>query len=231
MSTDSPLIIGIETSCDETALSVVRSLPDGRVDIISEQIASQVDLHALYGGVVPELASREHFRALPLLYATALQEVKEQGYSESDFDLVAVTQGPGLKGCLLVGLQFSRGLSYGLNVPLMGVNHLEAHLLSPMIAHPELRFPFLGVVVSGGHSEIHLVEELNDYTLICRTSDDAAGEAFDKIAFASSISSCSSLLMNPATPPCVSRPSPRGRRSSSPSRSTPIGSPRSSAPW
>jgi len=183
METNRRIILGIETSCDETAISLIRTLPAGGIEILSEQLASQVELHALYGGVVPELASREHFRALPLLFEKLNSDLANYGLTKSDIDAVSVTQGPGLKGCLLVGLQFALGVGDALGIPVTGVNHVEAHLLSPMISNPELDFPFLGVIVSGGHSEIHLVRGLNDYHLVCRTIDDAAGEAFDKSAF------------------------------------------------
>jgi len=177
------LVLGIETSCDETAISLIRVGPDRTVEILSEQIASQVELHALYGGVVPELASREHFKALPLLFEKVTQDMQRLKISLDQITAIAVTRGPGLKGCLIVGVQFAHGLGDAIGVPVIGVNHIEAHLLSPMIASQELSYPFLGLIVSGGHSEIHLVKGLGNYSLICRTIDDAAGEAFDKSAF------------------------------------------------
>ncbi len=172
-------ILGIETSCDETALCVLQ-ISDGQTPkIIAEEISSQIKLHELYGGVVPELASREHLKNLPLMYDSIL---KSLAGSESEIDCIAVTQGPGLKGCLLMGLCFAKGLSLGKRIPLIGVNHIEGHALAPMLDNPELRFPYIALIVSGGHTELHIVRAVGQYELLARTIDDAAGEAFDKSA-------------------------------------------------
>ncbi len=172
-------VLGIETSCDETALCVLEFDVCGGARVIVEEISSQVLLHELYGGVVPELASREHLKNLPLM----LDSMKTKGgFSLSDLDCIAVTQGPGLKGCLLMGLCFAKGLSLSLGVPLIGVNHIEGHALAPMMDNRELAFPYIALIVSGGHTELQIVRGVGSYELIARTLDDAAGEAFDKSA-------------------------------------------------
>jgi N6-L-threonylcarbamoyladenine synthase len=185
------LVLGIESSCDESAVALVevREPSSSRQRIPSvtlhrHLISSQVDLHAQYGGVVPELAAREHLKNLPLLLETLFSRPHDgqRTFSLSDVSHVAVTTGPGLKGCLLMGLGVARGIALSCDIPLIGVNHLEGHLLSGAFAKPGLRFPFLCLLVSGGHSELILVRELGRYELIARTSDDAAGEAFDKSA-------------------------------------------------
>ncbi|MBN1944077.1 MAG: tRNA (adenosine(37)-N6)-threonylcarbamoyltransferase complex transferase subunit TsaD [Bradymonadales bacterium] len=172
------LTLGIETSCDETAASVVE---DGS-RIRSSVIHSQIPIHARYGGVVPELASRNHIMAiLPVLQKT----LEESGVSLSDLDLVAVTRGPGLVGSLLVGLETAKMLAYIHNLPLVGVNHIEGHLLSPFVdpdCAKRLDFPYVALVVSGGHTALIQVHQVGKYTLLGRTLDDAAGEAFDKVA-------------------------------------------------
>jgi N6-L-threonylcarbamoyladenine synthase len=167
------LILGIETSCDETAVALVR---DGR--LLGQELATQVDTHALFGGVVPEIASREHLRVLPRLYRALMRKT---GVDAKDLDGVAVARGPGLLGSLLVGVSFAKGLSLASGVPLIGVNHLWAHLLAPGL-EGELRFPALGLLVSGGHTHIYLVTSPTEFKLLGRTLDDAAGEAFDKTA-------------------------------------------------
>ncbi len=174
------LILGIETSCDETAASVVE---DGR-RILSNIVASQIALHAPYGGVFPEIASREHVLKIVPVIAEALQEA---GLQFADLSAVAVTHGPGLAGSLLVGVNTAKAIAYAADLPLIGVNHLEGHIYanwleaaaSAMPAHP---FPLIAMIVSGGHSELVLMRGHNDYQLIGRTLDDAAGEAFDKVA-------------------------------------------------
>jgi N6-L-threonylcarbamoyladenine synthase len=173
------LLLGIETSCDETGLAILDVAADGRASIVGEVLSSQVDLHLKYGGVVPELASREHMRNLPLLceelfVATSL--------TLNDIDGIGVTCGPGLKGCLLIGVTFAQGLVQGRSIPLFPVNHVEGHILSGELHAPQLRPPYVTLVVSGGHTEIVLVEGLGRYRILCRTRDDAAGEAFDKSA-------------------------------------------------
>ncbi|MHB1485497.1 MAG: tRNA (adenosine(37)-N6)-threonylcarbamoyltransferase complex transferase subunit TsaD [Saccharofermentanales bacterium] len=169
------LCLGIESSCDETAASVVEQ---GRL-IRSNIIASQIDLHKQYGGVVPEIASRMHVEAVLPVIDDALQEA---GCTLEDIDLIAVTYGPGLVGALLVGLCAAKGLAAVSGIPLIGVNHIEGHIAANLIANPELEPPFLCLVVSGGHSHIVMVNDYNNYEVIARTRDDAAGEAFDKIA-------------------------------------------------
>jgi len=166
-------ILGIETSCDETAVALVT---DGR--LVAERLATQIDVHALFGGVVPEIASREHLRVLPRLFDELMAET---GLRAGDLDAIAVARGPGLLGSLLVGVSFAKGLSLSTGVPLVGVNHLWAHLLAPGLVE-ELLFPALGLLVSGGHTHTYLVRSPVEFELLGRTLDDAAGEAFDKVA-------------------------------------------------
>lgn len=162
----------MDTSCDDTGLGLVR---DG--EVVVNLVGSQVDLHEAYGGVVPELASREHLRLLPLLAQKALAQA---GIGPRELDLVAATRGPGLIGALLVGYTFARGLALGLGRPFYPIHHLEAHLAA---AWPEgLEPPFLALLASGGHTHLFLVQGLGDYRLLGATRDDAAGEAFDKVA-------------------------------------------------
>lgn len=167
------LCLGIESSCDETGLALVR---DGK--LIAEKLASQVDVHAVFGGVVPEIASREHLRVLPVLFNELL---REQSLSANDIDVVSVARGPGLQGCLLMGLNFAKGLVFASGAKLIGVNHLWAHLTAAGLEQ-ELVFPSLGLLVSGGHTHIYHIESPSSFTLLGRTLDDAAGEAFDKTA-------------------------------------------------
>ena len=165
------IILGIETSCDETAAAVCK---DG--EILSSVVASQ-EQHALYGGVVPEIASRAHER---LILKTVQEAINRSPFNKTELQGVAVTRGPGLMGSLLTGVSFARGLSLGLKVPFIGINHMEAHIFANFIAYPELQFPFLCLLVSGGHTQIWKVEAVGRYELIGETRDDAAGEAFDK---------------------------------------------------
>ena len=167
------LTLGIETSCDETAVALVE---DGRLK--GEKLATQVDTHALFGGVVPEIASREHLRVLPRLYRDLMAETSTRS---ADIDAVAVARGPGLLGSLLVGVSFAKGLCLAMGASLVGVNHLWAHLLAPGLKQ-ELLFPALGLLVSGGHTHIYLIKSPTEFELLGRTLDDAAGEAFDKVA-------------------------------------------------
>ncbi len=169
-------VLGIETSCDETALAVVR---DGR-HILSNVVASQVSLHARYGGVVPELASRQHVQAI----VPALDEALERASCRlAEIDAVAVTFGPGLAGALLVGVNFAKALAYALSLPLVAVNHLEAHIYAAWLDRDEApQFPALALIVSGGHSDVVLMEGHGRYRRLGETVDDAAGEAFDKVA-------------------------------------------------
>lgn len=168
-------ILGIETSCDETSAALI---VDG-VDILSNVIASQVDLHAKFGGVVPEVASRKH---VELIDCVVLESVEKAGVSISDINAVAVSYGPGLVGALLVGIMAAKSLSYAFNVPLIGVNHLEGHIYANFLEKPDLDLPSLCLVVSGGHTDLVFIKHHGDYELLGATRDDAAGEAFDKIA-------------------------------------------------
>ncbi|WP_147821624.1 tRNA (adenosine(37)-N6)-threonylcarbamoyltransferase complex transferase subunit TsaD [Salidesulfovibrio onnuriiensis] len=167
------LSLGIETSCDETAVALVR---DGR--LVGQKLATQIDVHAVFGGVVPEIASREHLRVLPVLYRELMQDT---GIDPSEIDVVSVARGPGLLGALLVGVSFAKALSVSLGTRLVGVNHLWAHLLAPGLEQ-ELRFPALGLLVSGGHTHTYRIDSSTQFELLGRTLDDAAGEAFDKVA-------------------------------------------------
>jgi len=169
------LILGIETSCDETGVA----LYDTRDGLLGEALHSQADLHALYGGVVPELASRDHVRRLLPLTASVLERA---GRRIADVDLVAYTQGPGLGGALLVGASVATGIGLALNCPVVGIHHLEGHLLSPLLAEPRPEFPFVALLVSGGHTQLMRVDGVGRYALLGETQDDAAGEAFDKTA-------------------------------------------------
>jgi N6-L-threonylcarbamoyladenine synthase len=168
-------ILGIESSCDETAASVVA---DGR-DVRSSVVASQLDTHARYGGVVPELASREHLRAIVPVVEQALAEA---GVALEGLSAIAVTQGPGLVGSLLVGVTYAKALCFARRLPLIAVNHVEGHIHSVLLEHPEVRFPALALVVSGGHTHLFDVESPGSYKLLGKTRDDAAGEAYDKVA-------------------------------------------------
>ncbi|HLX24910.1 MAG TPA: tRNA (adenosine(37)-N6)-threonylcarbamoyltransferase complex transferase subunit TsaD [Usitatibacter sp.] len=169
------LILGIETSCDETGVA----LYDTREGLLGDALHSQVELHALYGGVVPELASRDHVRRLLPLVSTVLKEASRR---VDDVDLVAFTQGPGLGGALLVGASVASGLGIALGRPVVGIHHLEGHLLSPLLADPRPEFPFVALLVSGGHTQLMRVDGVGCYALLGETQDDAAGEAFDKTA-------------------------------------------------
>jgi N6-L-threonylcarbamoyladenine synthase len=168
-------VLGIETSCDETAVAVYDS---GR-GLLAHQLYSQVALHAEYGGVVPELASRDHVRKLLPLVRLALQEANSE---PRDIDGVAYTAGPGLLGALLVGGCVARALAFGWNVPALGVHHMEAHLLAPMLEPDPPAFPFLALLVSGGHTQLVHVAAVGEYRILGESLDDAAGEAFDKVA-------------------------------------------------
>lgn len=168
-------ILSIETSCDETAAAVVE---DGR-EVLSSVIASQVEEHKLYGGVVPEIASRRHAEAIVPVVQKALSDAK---LNISDIDAVAVTHAPGLIGALLVGVNFAKGLSLATGKPLIPTHHLRSHIASNYISHKELKPPFMCLVVSGGHSHIVMVEDYTKMKVIGKTRDDAAGEAFDKAA-------------------------------------------------
>jgi N6-L-threonylcarbamoyladenine synthase len=178
------IVLGIETSCDETGIAVYDTKnweagQPARLGILGQALHSQVAMHREYGGVVPELASRDHIRrVLPLLE----QALDEANLPLESIDAVAYTQGPGLAGALLVGTAFGRSLALALNKPSVGVHHLEGHLLSPLLGESAPRFPFIALLVSGGHTQLMAVEGVGQYELLGETVDDAAGEAFDKTA-------------------------------------------------
>ena len=164
-------LLGIETSCDETAAAICR-----QGQILSSIVSSQV-IHAKYGGVVPELASREHEKLLNQIVHKAL---KESCVQKQDIDAIAVTSGPGLAGTLLTGVSFAKGMGLGLNIPVIPINHLEAHIFANFLADPTLKYPFVCLLVSGGHTQLWYIQGINQYKLLGETRDDAAGEAFDK---------------------------------------------------
>ena len=168
-------ILGIESSCDETAAAVIIN---GRT-VASNVISSQIEIHKLYGGVVPEIASRKHIEKVNQVIEEALKEAET---SLDEIDAIAVTYGPGLVGALLVGLSAAKAISFAKNIPLVGVHHIEGHISANYIEHPDLEPPFLCLVVSGGHTHLVAVKEYGEYEIIGRTRDDAAGEAFDKVA-------------------------------------------------
>jgi N6-L-threonylcarbamoyladenine synthase len=169
------LILGIESSCDETGIALYHN----ERGLLAHVLHSQIAMHNEYGGVVPELASRDHIRrTLPLIHAA----IKEAGCALQDVDAIAYTQGPGLSGALLVGASVACSLAYALNVPTIGIHHLEGHLLSPLLSDPAPEFPFVALLVSGGHTQLMRVDGVGQYTLLGETLDDAAGEAFDKSA-------------------------------------------------
>jgi N6-L-threonylcarbamoyladenine synthase len=169
------LILGLETSCDETGVAVF----DSERGLLAHRLYSQIAVHAEYGGVVPELASRDHVRkALPLIN----DALAEAGHTVQDLEGIAYTQGPGLVGALLVGASLGRSLAWGLDIPAVGVHHMEGHLLAPMLEENRPEFPFVALLVSGGHTQLVHVAGIGEYTLLGESLDDAAGEAFDKAA-------------------------------------------------
>lgn len=168
-------ILAIESSCDETAAAVV---VNGR-NVLSNVIASQIDIHTKFGGVVPEVASRKHIEAISAVVQKALDDA---GVELSDIDAVGVTYGPGLVGALLVGLQYAKGLAYAIKKPLIGVNHIEGHISANFIQHKELEPPFVCLVVSGGHTFLVHMKGYGEFEVMGQTRDDAAGEAYDKVA-------------------------------------------------
>lgn len=173
------LILGIESSCDETGVALVRSTGDAVPTLLSHALHSQIEMHQAYGGVVPELASRDHIRrVLPL----AKEVLAESGQTLADLDVVAYTRGPGLAGALLVGAGVACALGAALNKPVLGVHHLEGHLLSPFLSADPPEFPFVALLVSGGHTQLMRVDGVGRYEILGETIDDAAGEAFDKSA-------------------------------------------------
>ncbi len=174
-NTEDKYILGIESSCDETAASVV---VNGR-KVLSNVISSQIDIHTLYGGVVPEIASRKHIERINIVIKEAL---KKADVTLDDIDAVAVTYGPGLVGALLVGVAEAKAIAFAKKKPLVGVNHIEGHISANFIEHPDLEPPFLCEVISGGHTHLVIVKDYGEFEILGRTRDDAAGEAFDKVA-------------------------------------------------
>lgn len=168
-------ILSIETSCDETAVAIIE---DGR-RILANRIYSQIDIHQKYGGVVPEIASRNHIIKLPYIIDEALAESK---LTLREIDAIGVTKGPGLIGALLIGLSTAKAMAYSLKIPLIGVHHIEGHIAANFLDYPELEPPFLTLVVSGGHSHLIMVDDYQSFEVLGKTKDDAAGEAFDKVA-------------------------------------------------
>ena len=169
------VVLGIETSCDETGIALL----DDDARVLAQAVHSQVEMHRNYGGVVPELASRDHIRRVLPLTRECLQRA---GLQRGDIDGIAVTVGPGLAGALLVGASIGFALGHALGIPVVGVHHLEGHLLSPLLAKPAPTFPFIALLVSGGHTQLMRVDRVGQYVLLGETQDDAAGEAFDKTA-------------------------------------------------
>lgn len=169
------ITLGIESSCDETSVAVIA---DG-VSVLSNVISSQLALHCQYGGVVPEIAAREHLEVIRPVYQAAL---KEAGIALDDVSLIAATYGPGLVGCLLVGLSFAKGLALARNIPFVAVNHIEGHIYANVLERPEVKPPLVCLTVSGGHTDLLYMKQWGDYQILGRTKDDAAGEAFDKVA-------------------------------------------------
>lgn len=169
------LVLGIETSCDETAAAVIQ---DGKT-ILSDVVVSQMEVHREYGGVVPELASRKHVEAIALVIQEAFEKA---GVTPRQIEGIGVTRGPGLIGSLLVGIAAAKGMAMALNLPLCGVHHLHGHLFAVFLERPDITFPFVGLVVSGGHTSLFHITSPMDIQLVGRTRDDAAGEAFDKVA-------------------------------------------------
>ena len=172
---DDVKILSIESSCDETSAAIV---VNGR-HVLSNIISSQIDIHKKFGGVVPEVASRKHIEAIGIVVQEALDEAK---MTFDDIDAVGVTYGPGLVGALLVGLQYAKGLAYAINKPLIGVNHIEGHVSANFIQHKDLKPPFVCLIVSGGHTFIVYMKDYGEFEVMGETRDDAAGEAYDKVA-------------------------------------------------
>lgn len=169
------LVLGLDTSCDDTAAAVVR---DGR-EVLSSVVSSQVSLHAEYGGVVPELACRAHAEVVDEMVEASLEQAR---VTLGEIAAIGVTRGPGLVGALVVGLSVAKAIAFATGAPLIGVNHLEGHIYSALLSEPEIPFPFVALVVSGGHTHLYSVNDHGSFRLLGRTRDDAAGEAFDKVA-------------------------------------------------
>lgn len=169
------LTLGIESSCDETSASIVKN---GR-EVLSNVINSQIKIHEQFGGVVPEIASRNHIEAISNVVKEA---IKQANITMNDIDVIACTYGPGLVGALLVGVSYAKALSYSLNKPLVGTNHIHGHIAANYISHPELEPPFLCLVISGGHTHLVHIKSYSEFEVLAKTRDDAVGEAFDKVA-------------------------------------------------
>ena len=169
------IVLGIESSCDETSAAIV---VNGR-KVLSNVINSQIDIHTLYGGVVPEIASRCHVEVINQVVKEA---IKQAGIKPEDIDVIAPTYGPGLVGALLVGVSYAKGLAYALGKPLVGVNHIAGHISANYITYPELKPPFLCLIISGGHTHLVKINDYTDFEILGRTKDDAIGEAYDKVA-------------------------------------------------
>lgn len=169
------IVLGIESSCDETSVSVVKN---GR-EVYSNVINSQIKIHEEYGGVVPEIASRCHIEVINQVMKKSLEDANMK---LQDVDVIACTYGPGLVGALLVGVSYAKGLSFALNKPLVGVNHIEGHIAANYITHKELKPPFLCLIVSGGHTHLVHIKDYTEFEILGKTRDDAIGEAFDKVA-------------------------------------------------
>ena len=169
------LVLGIESSCDETSCAIVKN---GR-EVLSNVINSQIKIHEKFGGVVPEIASRSHVEVISRVVKEALEEAK---ITFDDVDVVACTYGPGLVGALLVGVSYAKALSYAINKPLVGTNHIEGHIVANYITHPDLKPPFLCLVISGGHTHLVHIKNYKEFEILGKTRDDAIGEAFDKVA-------------------------------------------------
>ena len=172
-------ILGIESSCDETSIAVIEFEKDNNFKVLANIVSSQIDIHKKYGGVVPEIASRHHTKNIGLVLDEALDTAC---IKLEDLSAIAVTVGPGLVGALLVGVSFAKALAYTLNIPLVPVHHIAGHIAANFLSHPELKPPFLALVVSGGHSHVIEVKDYTDFSILARTRDDAVGEAFDKVA-------------------------------------------------
>ena len=169
------IILAIETSCDETSVAIIKN---GR-EILSNVVYTQIDIHKKFGGVVPEIASRKHIEKIDLIFA---QSLKESGLEFEDLDAIAVTYGPGLVGALLVGMSYAKALAFGLGIPLIPVNHIDGHIAANYLVFPDLKPPYIALIVSGGHTHIVDVLDYGEYKVLGRTRDDAVGEAFDKVA-------------------------------------------------
>ena len=175
------IVLGIETSCDDTGIAIIKVSGKRRpiFNILSNVVSSQIKVHQKYGGVVPNLAAREHLRNIEPCLKTALKEAKVK---PKDIDLIAVTIGPGLIPSLLIGVHFAKALAYKWNKPIVGVNHIEAHILANLLENKEIEFPAIALVVSGGHTQLILMSDIGKYKILGETRDDAAGECFDKVA-------------------------------------------------